>query len=194
MHRAASASFLKGDPLAEQMQALAASIAALGYIYEASADTQLEIADKLRTQADTVAGEAIDKVHASGVAIIDQLVPRLSAVVDKAARHRLQTLRLRTILGGAAALVIGLALVAGVSYSAGFASGRSQGEVSAHAIAAAMAAGPGAATAWASLMAYNDPVQALANCKKSSSTDENGRRYCPMSVWIDPPKSPNHGG
>ena len=190
MHRAASASVLKGDPLAEQMQALAASIEALGEIYEASADTQLDIADKLRTQADTVAGEAIDKVHASGVAIIDQLTPRLSAVVEKTTRDRLQTLRTRTILGGAAGLVAALALVAGVSYSAGFTSGRTQGEISAHTIAAAMAAGPAAATAWASLMADNDPVQAVAACKNSITRDAHGRPYCSMPVWLDPPTTP----
>ena len=59
MHRAASAAVLKGDPLAEQLQALAASIDALAEIYEASADTQLDIADTLRTQADVVATEAV---------------------------------------------------------------------------------------------------------------------------------------
>ena len=93
MHRAASAAVLKGDPLAEQLQALAASIDALAEIYEASADTQLDIADTLRTQADVVATEAVGKVHASGVAIIDQLAPRLAGVVEKATRERLKALR-----------------------------------------------------------------------------------------------------
>ncbi|MDD2794636.1 hypothetical protein [Acidocella sp.] len=186
MHRAASASVLKGDPLAEQLHALAESIGALGEIYESSADTQLEIAEKLRTQADTVANDAIERVHASGVGIIDQLAPRLAVMVEKSTRTRLQTARLRVILGGAAGLVIGLALIAGVSYAAGFASGRSQGEISAHTISAAMAAGPGAASAWATLMADNDPVQALTACKKSVAADAQGRRYCSMPVWLDP--------
>jgi hypothetical protein len=60
-------------------------------------------------------------------------------------------------------------------------------EMSAHTISAAMAAGPGAASAWASLMADNDPVQALTACRKSVSTDVQGRRYCSMPVWLDPP-------
>lgn len=190
MHRAASASVLKGDPLSDQLHALAESIRALGEIYEASADTQLEIAETLRTQADVVANDAIERVHASGVGIIDQLAPRLTAVVENITRARVKSARLRVILGGMAGLLIGLALIAGVSYAAGFASGRSQGEISAHTIAAAMAAGPGAATAWSSLMANNDPVQALAACKKSVFTDANGRRFCAMPVWLDPPTTP----
>jgi hypothetical protein len=190
MHRAASASVLKGDPLSDQLHALAESIRALGEIYEASADTQLEIAETLRTQADVVANDAIERVHASGVGIIDQLAPRLITVVENVTRARVKSARLRVILGGMAGLLIGLALIAGVSYAAGFASGRSQGEISAHTIAAAMAAGPGAATAWSSLMADNDPVQALAACRKSVSTDANGRRFCAMPVWLDPPTAP----
>lgn len=193
MHRAASAAVLKGDPLAEQLQALAASIDALAEIYEASADTQLDIADTLRTQADVVATEAVGKVHASGVAIIDQLAPRLAGVVEKATRERLKALRLRTILGGAAGLGAAAALIAGVAYSAGFASGRARGEVSARTIAAAMAAGPAAATDWASLMADNDPLQALAACRRATETDAHGRRYCSMPVWLDPPAPPAHG-
>ena len=186
MHRAASAAVLKGDPLADQLHALAESIGALGAIYEASADTQLEIAEKLRTQADAVADDAIERVHASGVGIIDQLAPRLAMLVEQTTRAHTKTAGLRVLLGGAAGLVIGLALVAGVAYAAGFAAGRSQGEISAHTISAAMAAGAGSPSAWASLMADNDPVQALAVCEISVATDPHGRRYCSMPVWLDP--------
>jgi hypothetical protein len=187
MHRAASASVLKGDPLSRQLNALAESIGALGEIYEASADNQLEIAEQLRTQADAVANDAIERVHASGVTIIDQLAPRLAAVVERTSRTEALNARLRVIFGGTAGLVFGLSLVAGVSYAAGFASGRVQGEMTAHTISAAMAAGPAAAAAWGLLMADNDPVQAIAACRKSVSTDTNGRRFCAMPVWLDSP-------
>ena len=192
MHRAASASVLKGDPLADQLRVLAESIGALGEIYEASADTQLEIAETLRTQTDVVANEAIERVHASGIGIIDQLAPRLAVMVENTTRARTRSARLRVILGGAAGLSIGLAFIAGVSYAAGFAAGRTQGEISARTIAAAMAAGPGAATAWSSLMTDNDPVQALAVCKKTVSTDPQGRRFCAMPIWLDPPAVPSN--
>jgi hypothetical protein len=119
-----------------------------------------------------------------------QLAPRLVAVVERTTRAQMQNARMRIIIGGGAALAIGLALVAGVSYAAGFAAGRLQGEDSAHTISAAMAAGPGAASAWASLMADNDPVQALAACRKLVSTDANGRRFCAMPVWLDAPFIP----
>lgn len=187
MRRAASAATVKGDPLAQLLEALSDTVGTLGDIYDASADTQLEIAEKLRTQAGAVADEAIDRVHASGVGIIEQLAPRLAVVVEQTVRTNRKTRLVRAIQGGTVGLMIGLALIAGVSYAAGFASGRAQGEISAHMISAAMAAGPGASTAWASLMADNDPVQALSACKKSVVTDAQGRRYCSMPVWLDPP-------
>jgi len=187
MRRAASASLLKGDPLADQLHALAESVDALGAIYEASVDTQLEIAEKLRSQTGVVAHDAIERVHVGSEGIIAQLAPRLAAVVEQTTRVQLQHARTRVIVGGAAALVIGLALVAGVAYSAGFAAGRAQGEISGHTISAAMAAGPDAAAAWATLMADNDPLQALAACRKSVSTDASGRRFCAMPVWLDYP-------
>lgn len=187
MRRAASASHLKGDPLSDQLHALADSIEALGAIFEASADTQVQIASTLRAQADVVVHDAIERVHADSDGIIAQLAPRLAAVVDQTTRAHAQTARMRIIIGGAAALAIGLALVAGVSYAAGSAAGRTEGEITGHTVAAAMAAGPGAAAAWATLMADNDPVQALAACKEAVSTSAQGRRFCSMPVWLDPP-------
>jgi hypothetical protein len=190
MRGAAAAAILKGDPLAEQFEALATSIAALAEIFEASADTQMDIATMLRTASDAAAQEAVAKVHASGVTIIDQLAPRLVAVVEKTARSRQQTFQLRTILSGAAMLVAALALAGGFAYATGFASGRAQGASAAHTISAALAAGPAAAAAWAPLMADNDPVQALAACQKAVATDPHGRRYCAMPVWLDPSPAP----
>jgi hypothetical protein len=35
-------------------------------------------------------------------------------------------------------------------------------------------------------MADNDPVSAMAACRKSIASDADGRRYCFMPVWIDP--------
>ena len=134
-----------------------------------------------------MADDAIERVHASGVGIIDQLAPRLAMLVEQTTVARSKTAWLRVMLGSAAGLLIALALAVGVSYAAGFAAGRSKGEISAHTISAAMAAGPRAAAAWASLMADNDPVQAMAVCEKSVATDAHGRRYCSMPVWLDPP-------
>jgi hypothetical protein len=191
MQRAASAANFKGDPAAPIMEAFAGTLDAIGAIYEASAETQIEIADKLRREAGAVAEDAIERVHASGVGIIDQLAPRLAVVVERTTRAKLQTLRLRTILGGAAGVLVGAGIVAGMGYASGYASGRAQGELTGHAIAAAMAAGPDAAAAWSALMAVNDPVRALAVCKQSVSADAHGRRYCSMPVWLDPPTAPD---
>lgn len=191
LHRAASAAALKHDPLADQMHALAGMLGALGEVYQATEDAQLEIAAQLRRGADAVAEEAIERVHSSGVSMIDQLAPRLAVVVEQTLRADRQRRRLRTVLGGIAGILVGAALIAGVSFAQGYGSGRAQGDVEGHTIAAAMAAGPEAAATWSMLMASNDPVRALAACKQSVSTDAHGRRYCSMPVWLDPPSVPD---
>jgi hypothetical protein len=56
-------------------------------------------------------------------------------------------------------------------------------------IRAAMTAGPDAAADWALLMANNNPVPALATCRKNITTDAEGHRYCDMPVWLDAPAS-----
>jgi hypothetical protein len=95
MHRAASASVLKGDPLSEQLHALADSIGALGEIHQASAATQVEIAERLRAQAEVAADDASERVQATGVDIIDQAAPRLEVVVEKSSRMQVLNARLR---------------------------------------------------------------------------------------------------
>lgn len=190
LRRAASAAVIQGDPLSEQLRAVAMSIGALADIYDASEDTQLEIADTLKTQSEKITQESLARVHASGVAIIDQLAPRLAGVVEKTTRDRLQTLRLRT-LASFSGIALGVVLVVGgFAYAAGLNAGRTQGEVTAQTINAAMAFGPGAAAAWSSLMANNDPVHALAACQKNASTTAEGRRYCELPVWLDSPPAP----
>jgi hypothetical protein len=77
LRKAAAAAVIQNDPLSEQLRALAISIGALGDIYDASEDAQIEIANILKTQTDSVTKESIAKVHASGMSIIHQLTPRL---------------------------------------------------------------------------------------------------------------------
>jgi hypothetical protein len=185
LRRAASAAVIQNDPLSEQLRAVAISIGALADIYDASEDTHLEIADTLKNQTERVTQDAIAKVHATGVSIIDQLTPRLIEEVQRATRANVRTFRLRTLFFGAAGLVAAVAVVGWLSFAAGESSGVAQGEVAAQTITAAMAAGPGAASAWSLLMANNDPVQALAACEKSMGVASNGQHYCSMPVWLD---------
>ena len=187
MRRAASAAILKGDPLAEQLSALAVSIEALGEICDANAEARHEIEDRLHTEAAVVADQAIERVHAAGIRIIEQLTPHLAALVERTSRQRLVLWRLRSIIGTAAVALLALTLSGGYVYAIGYTAGRTNGELVGHTISAAMAAGPVAAMDWASLMALNDPQQALARCKRAIQRDAHGRRYCAMPVWIDPP-------
>jgi hypothetical protein len=111
--------------------------------------------------------------------------PRLVGVVEQATRVNIKTLRVRTLVLCAAGLAAAVIFAAWMGFSAGEATGLANGEVAAQTISAAMAAGPKAASAWASLMADNDPVQALAVCRKSVSVASDGRHYCSLPIWLD---------
>ena len=187
MRHAASAAVLKGDPLAEQLTALTLSIEALGDMCDANAGTQLEIEERLRAQAGAIADKAIERVHATGMGILDQLTPRLVTLVERTSRQRLATWRMRSIVVTAAVALLALSVSGGYVYAVGYTAGRTNGELVGHTITTAMAAGPAAAADWARLMALNDPQQALASCKSAIQRDEHGRRYCAMPVWLDPP-------
>ena len=89
--------------------------------------------------------------------------------------------------------IIALMVVGGcLTYGSGYANGLTKGEDNGKVISEAMNAGPGAATAWSAIMALNDPVRALAACKQSITSDDEGRRSCSLPIWLDP-FPPPHG-
>ena len=188
LRRAAATAALKNDPLSQHLNALAISISALGDMCRTTEITQIEIAHTLKSQTDVIAGEAIIKVHASGMAIMEELAPKLAATAEWTMRQNIKLMRLRTVIGVAAILVAGALIPSAFTYAAGLNAGRFQGEVAAHVIAGAIAAGPEAAVDWALLMANNNPVSALAACRKNITTDAEGHRYCAMPIWLDPPQ------
>lgn len=177
--RAASAAFLHDDPAKDQLVAMGLAVEAIFEICEASDRSQ-------RTATATLAAQLSDIARDASQKLVERTGPQVANVIERATKFQLQTVRRRTVFSGIAGILIGAALVAGVSYIAGFASGQAHGELVGNTIAAAMAAGPEAAAAWAGLMKDNDPVRALAICKQAVSTDAHGRRYCAMPVWLDP--------
>jgi diguanylate cyclase (GGDEF)-like protein len=62
----------------------------------------------------------------------DGQAAKLSGAIERSTRFHLKTVRLRTILGGFAGVLIGAVLIAGFSYSAGFASGRTRRDYRQH--------------------------------------------------------------
>jgi hypothetical protein len=176
--RAASASFLHDDPAKDQLLAMGLAMDAMLQICEINDASQKNVTASLEAQVKEIAGKATQQ-------LVEQAGPDVADAIESATRFHLKTVRLRSILGGAAGMLIIAALIAGFSYSAGFEAGRTRGEIAGHTIAAAMASGPGVADAWSSLMADNDPVQALAACKKSVVIASDGRHYCSMPIWLD---------
>lgn len=182
--RAASAAFLHDDPAKDQLVAMGLAVEVMFDICETSDRGQRTSAATLAAQLSDIAGDASQK-------LVERAGPQVANVIERSTKFQLQTVRRRTLFSGIAGILIGAALVAGVSYIAGFTSGQAHGEVVGNTISAAMAAGPEAASAWSTLMANNDPVRALAVCKQSVSMDAHGRRYCSMPVWLDPPTVPD---
>ncbi len=176
--RAASASFLHDDPAKDQLLAMGLAMDAMLQICEINDASQKSVTASLEANVKEIAGKATQQ-------LVEQAGPDVADAIESATRFHLKTVRLRSILGGAAGLLVGAALIAGFSYSAGFEVGQTRGEISAKIISAAMASGSDAAAAWSSLMADNDPVQSLAVCKKSVEVAVDGRRYCFMPVWLD---------
>lgn len=186
LRRAAAAAALKNDPLAEQLQALALCVGALSDLYQASEATQIDIANTLKTQSGAIADEAIERVHASGMEIVNKLAPQLASAADRTMRQKITTLRIRSIVFLSLALALAILLPSLFTYAAGLNSGRFQGEVATHLISAAMKTGPAEAIAWGQLMQDNDGASALALCRKNLLQDAGGRHYCLMPVWTDP--------
>jgi hypothetical protein len=174
LRRAAAAAALKGDPLAEQLQALAVCVSALSDLYQVSEATQIDIANTLKTQTGAIANEAIAQVHASGMDIVNKLGPQLADAAE------------RSIVALGLALALAILVPSLFTYAAGLNDGRFQAEIAAHIIAAAMKSGPAEALAWGQLMQDNDGVTAMATCRKSMQQDAGGRHYCLMPVWTDP--------
>ncbi len=184
---------LTDDPAAGALTVLVGVMDSLAAQFAVRNAERQELARSLELQADRIADEALTRVQASGVAIIDQLAPELSRLVQRTIRQRLRIITLRTLLAAAGASV-GLAIVIfALSYGAGYAAGRHNGLQSARTIAAALTAEPQAAAAWARVLAANDPVAALAACRKHTARGAQGRRYCTMAVWLDPAPAPQSG-
>ncbi len=176
LRRAAAAAALKSDPLAEQLQALAVCIGALSDLYQASEATQTGV----------IADEAIARVHASGMEIVNKLAPQLTNAADRTMRQKITALRIRSIVFLSLALALSILLPSMFSYGVGLNDGRAQAEIASHLIPAAMKAGPAEAIAWGQLMQDNDGAKSLAACRKSLQQNADGRHYCLMPIGTDP--------
>jgi hypothetical protein len=187
---AANASAVKDDPLCQHLNALALSVGAHYDIFCAAEETQLALAQSVRTNTETVTKGVLNAVRESLTSLTKELGPQLLKAALPTMQLALRFMKHRTIYWALLAMVTLIVLSGMFSYAVGLNHGRYQGEVTARAIKAAMAAGPDAATDWALLMANNDPVTALADCRKSITTDAEGRRYCAMPVWLDPQQGP----
>lgn len=179
---------LSGDPAAESLTALWQVLAGMGALMQVRQAERSEIAAAVAAEAELVVNRASAELESRSAALVERLGPDLARAAERHSATRLWSIRLRTLLAaGAVAVALAVAVFA-VSYGAGFSNGQAKGLLAGKTIGTALAAGPDAARAWARLMAVNDPVAAMNNCK--AERDANGRRYCQIPMWLEPPKQP----
>ena len=179
---------LSGDPAAESLTALWQVLAGMGALMQARQAERAEVAAALAAETQLVVDRASAELERRSAKLVERLGPDLARAAERHAAVRLWSIRLRTLLAAGAVSIALTAVVFAVSYGAGFSNGQATGLLAGKTIAAAMAAGPDAAQAWSRLMAANDPVAALKNCK--TERDANQRRFCRMPVWLDAPAIP----
>jgi hypothetical protein len=180
---------MSGDPAAESLMALWQVLTGMGALMQARQAERAEVAAAVAGETQLVVDRASAELERRSAALMERLGPDLARAAERYAASRLWSIRLRTLLAAGAVAVALSAVVFAVSYGAGFSQGRAAGLLAGKTIAAAMVDGPDAALAWSRMMAANDPVAALKNCK--SQRDGEGRRYCRLPVWLDPPGPPS---
>ena len=192
--RGAQLAGLKGDPLFPLLDLTLTSLRlqwrlhdqAVRYFRDASGRLDRQYHETIQRTA-LVLKRGEQAMEARQTAIVEQIAPKIAASVNDAVRRHTKTVQWKTLSGwGIAVLVLAL-LPSAFAYTAGLSTGRAEGEIASQTIQAAMKGGPDAATAWATLMAANNPVPELATCRKTVATGADGRHYCTMPIWLDPP-------
>lgn len=187
LRNAAQSAHLKGDPAADQMQALSLSLGAHYDMFCAAETAQAALAQSVAAHTDAVTKGVLDTVKSSLNGMTAALGPELLKNALPTMQSTLRFIKYRTIYWMLLAMVT-LVIISGMfSYAVGLNHGRTEGQAAAQTVQDAMKAGPDAAMDWALLMANNNPGPELAMCKKTLSTDEYGRRSCSMPIWLDPP-------
>jgi hypothetical protein len=180
---------LSGDPAAHSLAAMVQAMETVAVMFRTREAERRQISQTLREETDAIAKSAVAQVEARSADLVETLAPRIGRLVEQSVTRQMWSVKLRTVLlAGGVALALALAVFS-VSYGAGYVSGRNDGLIAGKMVAAAMTTGPGAASAWARLMAANDPVGALKACGKPARGGD-GRRYCRVPLWLDPPVTP----
>lgn len=187
---------LKGDPTLPLVKCLTSSLHLQWRLHDQSVRYFYDASDRLdRQYHETIQKTALvlkrgeQALDTKQTGIVEQLAPRLVASVSNTVRQQVKFLKYRTIGLYAGTLVLATAFCGSITYVAGINQGQYQGEQASETIHKATATGSDAAILWADLMNDNDAVSDIAACRKNISIGDDGRRYCSMPVWLDPPQT-----
>ncbi len=169
---------LTGDPLEPAFAALSTHLGALHHMH---VDAGQMLAELIRRAQQPVSEETIRRLEQAAVTGAD----RRAFGIIREHWHRNIVL--------AAGVLFGVAVAFGViGVAAGYFWGRANALASVRQTGAGLQAmfrdGPDAAATWLNLARWNDPQQALAQCKDANTNTQDGRRACMVPLWVEAPK------
>lgn len=181
-------------PLTPLLQALALTLDQLGTLTDRNARISAEHAAALSAtlnQARQAADAETERFHAhldaAKAETVRDVANHIARSADEALTRRVRVFDRNSALT-AAAVLVGSILLAGAG---GYWWGDSDASVALHQTEAGLQAafrnGPQAARDWLNLMTWNDPEQALAQCRGTAVSIQFGRRACTVPLWIEKP-------
>jgi hypothetical protein len=187
---------LTADPVSKALEAMSLTLAAQLALHKSSTRHLRAVSDRLDTQVADALALAGTELRAKKADMIATLTPQLAGMVQEVVRGRLWTIKLRAISICTAAIGLLVVALGAGGYRAGSRDGRQWAMQTASTMSAAIERdGPGADRLWTNLVANNDLVAEMVECRKT--TVQEGRRHaCSLPVWLDPPdtSSPSHAG
>lgn len=183
---------LSGDPMGVALEAMSATLGSQLALHQASTRHLRDVGERLDRQVAESLTRVESEIAINEARVVADLAPRLAAGVNRSLAAGVRMAQIRLI---AARVAGGVALaVAGIT--AGYWMGKTAGEAEMASVRSAIDLaltrdGPAGADIWRRLIAYNDPVAAIAKCRQAMAT-QDGRGACLMPVWTDPPAPPRH--
>jgi hypothetical protein len=184
-------------PLTPLLEALMLTLTRLGGLTDRNARISADHAAALAAalnQARQAADAETERFHArldaAKAETVRDVANHIARSADAALTRRVRVFDRNSALI-AAAVLVGSILAAGLG---GYWWGNSSATAAIHetevGLQAAFSDGPSAARDWLNLMTWNDPAQALAQCRGDSILIQGGRRACTVPLWIEKPVGP----
>lgn len=184
-------------PLTPLLEALMLTLTRLGSLTDRNARISLDHAaalaialDQARQAADAETTRFQARLDAAKAETIRDVANHIARSADAALTRRVRVFDRNTALIAAAVLVGSILAATAAGYWWGDSSATAAIQETEAGLQAAFSNGPEAARDWLNLMTWNDPQQALAQCRGDAVSIQSGRRGCMVPLWIEKPVAP----